>query len=133
MRKYFALFGIGALAASLATLAGYAIEAAGMGQTLEQTLSLRFSWSLLYSRCFWGGVWGLLYALPGLWRLNWIQAAVIVAVPPALVNLLVLSPRAGHGMFGLSRGVAYPLFVALGFLAWGGVTTYLASRTRAVA
>jgi hypothetical protein len=106
---------VGALANSLAVWAsGHSGLTAALGVSLAPTLSL--GW--LYPRLVWGGLWGLLFALPMSFRSAVVHGAV-VGLAPALAQLFVFFPRTGKGTLGLELGALTPLLVVLFDAIWG--------------
>ena len=111
----FAAGAFGALVNSLVVWAsGHSGLTAALGVSLAPALTL--AW--LYPRLVWGGLWGLLFALPMSFR----SAAVhglVVSLAPALAQLFVFFPRAGKGTLGLELGMLTPLLVLLFDAVWG--------------
>ena len=111
----FAAGSFGALVNSLAVWAsGHSGFTAALGVSLAPALSL--GW--LYPRLVWGGVWGLLFALPMSFRSAAVHGLVI-SLAPALAQLFVFFPRAGKGTLGLELGALTPLLVVLFDAIWG--------------
>ena len=75
----------------------------------------------LYPRIVWGGIWGLLFLIPIL-KSKPIFQALLYSLGPTLVQLLVIFPEAGNGMFGLKLGNLTPLAVVFFNIVWA-VTT----------
>lgn len=111
----FAAGAIGALANSFA-----AWEAGRSGVTAALGVSLVPAWTLawLYPRLVWGGIWGLLFALP-LSIPGWAVRGLALSLAPALAQLFIFFPRAGKGVLGLELGALTPVFVLVFDAIWG--------------
>ena len=111
----FAAGAFGALANSLAVWAG---GRSGLAAALGVSLAPALSVGWLYPRIAWGGLWGLLFALPMSFR-SWAAHGLVIAVAPALAQLFVFFPRAGKGVLGLGVGPLTPVLVLLYDAIWG--------------
>ncbi len=111
----FAAGALGALANSFAVW-----EAGRSGVLGALGVSLAPSWTLawLYPRLVWGGLWGLLFALP-LSIPSWAMRGLALSLAPALAQLLIFFPRAGKGVLGLELGALTPACVLVFDAIWG--------------
>lgn len=106
---------LGGLVNSLAVVAAgrFGVSAA-LGVAIHPALTPPW----LYPRLVWGGLFGLLLALP--LRLGPVSRALLVSLVPTAVQLLVVFPlMAGKGVLGLELGAATPLFVLAANAVWG--------------
>lgn len=111
----FAAGTMGALANGLALwIAGRAGLTAALGVAIAPDLTA--AW--LYPRLVWGGLFGLLFALPLSFRSAGTRG-LAVSLAPTLAQLLYFFPRAGGGALGLELGAATPLVVLLANAVWG--------------
>jgi hypothetical protein len=133
---------VGFIAGFLATLVFHQLTVAFL-RGVGAVPFLPYSWTptepfgipAVLSLSFWGGVWGIIFALihgrfpPGVGY--WVMAFLFGAVIPSLVALLVVLPLKGRPMGG---GWQLPLLVAAFFAngAWGvGTGVFLrASQNR---
>lgn len=114
----FAAGAIGALANSLAVWAfGYYGISQSMGVAIAPVLTAHF----LYPRIVWGGLWGLLFALP-LGGRGFTQAAVFSLFPTAFQLFVVFPYFMGKGVAGLSLGTMTPVLVLFFNWIWALVT-----------
>ncbi|RMF86560.1 MAG: hypothetical protein D6739_02955 [Nitrospirae bacterium] len=106
---------LGGLVNSLAVVAaGRLGVSAALGVAIHPALTPPW----LYPRLVWGGLFGLLLALP--LRLGPVSRALLVSLVPTAVQLLVVFPLlAGKGVLGLELGAATPLFVLAANAVWG--------------
>lgn len=115
----FAAGAVGALASGVALwIAGRAGLVAALGVSIAPELTP--AW--LYPRLVWGGLFGLLLALPLTFRGAGVRG-LAVSLAPTLAQLLYFFPRAGRGVLGLELGAATPLVVALANAVWGLVAS----------
>jgi hypothetical protein len=83
----------------------------------------------LYPRLVWGGLWGLLFALP--WRRqSWLLRGFVYSLAPTGAQLLFFFPVAGQGILGLKLGPTVPLFVVAFNAIWGIVAGWWAVNAR---
>lgn len=76
----------------------------------------------LYPRIVWGGVWGLLFALP--LSLGWFARGLLLSLGPSLVQLFVVFPlKTRAGVMGLELGILTPLLVLAVNALWGVVAS----------
>jgi hypothetical protein len=109
----------GAVAGGARALATWIAARAGFLAALDVHVSPAFTWSYFEPRLLWGGIFGLGYA--GVRRLGAppLRAALLLALVPALVELLVFLPRSGAGMLGVRLGALAPLIVLAENALWG--------------
>jgi hypothetical protein len=106
----------GALWNSLAVwLGGYLGIAPALGVHIAPALTPSF----LYPRLVWGGLWGLLFLLPGP-RWSFPVRGLLFSLAPTLVQLFLVFPLMAHkGVLGLQLGVLTPLLVVVYNVIWG--------------
>lgn len=106
----------GALWNSLAVwLGGYLGIAPALGVHIAPALTPAF----LYPRLVWGGLWGLLFLLPGP-RWSFPVRGLLFSLAPTLVQLFLVFPLMAHkGVLGLQLGVLTPLMVVFYNAIWG--------------
>jgi len=111
-------FAAGAVGAVANSLLAWACGRVGLPQAAGVSLAPALTAAWLVPRVTWGGLWGLLFALPGLGRHAWVRGLVLSLAPTA-AQLLFFGPRAGAGLFMLGKGTFTPAFVLLFNAAWG--------------
>jgi hypothetical protein len=106
----------GALWNSLAVwIGGYLGIAPALGVHIAPALTPAF----LYPRLVWGGLWGLLFLLPGP-RWSFPTRGLLFSLAPTLVQLFLVFPLKAHkGVLGLQLGVLTPLLVVVYNVIWG--------------
>ena len=107
---------LGALWNSLAVwLGGYLGIAPALGVHIAPALTPAF----LYPRLVWGGLWGLLFLLPG-GRWSFPLRGLLFSLAPTLVQLFLVFPVMAHkGVLGLQLGYLTPLLVVFYNAIWG--------------
>ena len=87
-------------------------------------LSPSFSFSWLYPRIVWGGIWGFLFLLP-LREGSTVKRGLLLSLGPTFVQLFVVFPyKTNKGLMGMDLGTLTPLLVFI-FNAFWGVATAL--------
>ena len=116
----------GALWNSLAVwLGGYLGIAPALGVHIAPALTPAF----LYPRLVWGGLWGLLFLLPG-GRWSFPARGLLFSLAPTLVQLCLVFPLMAHkGVLGLQLGSLTPLMVVLYNAIWGYAAGLWLNRT----
>jgi hypothetical protein len=117
----------GALWNSLAVwLGGYLGIAPALGVHIAPALTPAF----LYPRLVWGGLWGLLFLLPGPRRSMPVRG-LLFSLAPTLVQLFLVFPLMAHkGVLGLQLGVLTPLLVVVYNAIWGYAAGLWLNRER---
>ena len=91
----------------------------GVARALGLAVGAALTPGFLYPRIVWGGLWGLVFALP-VSAGGWVRRGLLLSLAPSLVQLLVVLPfRDGRGLLGLELGGAMPLFVLVANAVWG--------------
>ena len=111
-------FAAGAFGALVNSLAVWASGRSGLAAALGVSLAPALSLGWLYPRLVWGGLWGLLFALPMSFR-SWALHGLVISLAPALAQLFVFFPRAGKGTLGLELGALTPVLVVVFDAIWG--------------
>jgi hypothetical protein len=111
-------FAAGAVGALANSAAAWSSGAFGLSKSLGVSIAPELTPAWLYPRVVWGGLWGLLFALP-LSAPRGLALGALLSLAPSAFQLLVVFPQRGSGLLGLGLGTLTPLFV-LGFnLIWG--------------
>ncbi len=98
----------------------------GIPQQFGVGIAPKWSATYLYARLVWGGIWGLVFAVP-FWRSGFwtgvFSRGILFSFIPTLFQLLVVFPVfQDKGMFGLALGTLTPVFVCLYNAVWGFYT-----------
>jgi len=124
---YFAAGCVGALANSLAV---WLFGDLGITKHFAVSIAPSLSAAWLYPRIVWGGIWGLLFALP-LLNSKFIKKGSLLSLFPTAVQLFVVFPfKASKGMAGIELGLLTPAFVILFNWIWGVVTALTIKMSR---
>lgn len=114
----------GAANVAFIALAGSAGLIAAMGIALPAPALPAF----LYKQMVWGGLFGLIFALPAL-KGSWIARGLIVGLLASLAALFVFLPMAGAGMGALNPGILTPVLVLVANSVWGLVAAWVYDRS----
>jgi len=122
MKKILIYFAAGCLGALANSLAVWFFGDFGIMKSFSVSISPTLSPGWLYPRIVWGGIWGLLFALP-LLNSKLIRKGSLLSLFPTAVQLFIVFPyKANKGMAGLDLGLLTPLFVILFNWIWGVIT-----------
>jgi hypothetical protein len=95
----------------------------GIPQHFGVAIAPKWSLAFLYPKLVWGGLWGLVFALPVLRNGFWVgvfSRGILLSLPPTLFQLLYVFPvLLGKGNLGLSLGKLTPVFVFFYNAVWG--------------
>ena len=113
------VFAAGSLGGVLNSLAVWFFGNIGIAASAGVKLAPALTPQWLYPRIVWGGIWGLLFLLPGSSQ-RCFSRGLIFSLGPTLVQLFVIFPLVAHkGNMGLDLGALTPLFVAFYNAVWG--------------
>jgi hypothetical protein len=111
-------FAAGAVGALANSVTAWASGAYGVSQALGVSIAPGFTLAWLYPRLVWGGLWGLLFAVP-LARPHGLALGFLLSLAPTAYQLLVVFPQRGSGLFGLELGAMTPVLVLVLNAVWG--------------
>lgn len=122
MKKLLIVFAAGCVGALANSLTVWLFGDMGISHSLGVAISPPLSPTWLYPRIVWGGLWGLLFALPFLQtRLFW--KGTLLSLLPTAVQLFIIFPFKAHkGIAGLELGLLTPLLVLFFNWVWGIAT-----------
>lgn len=113
------VFAAGAFGALLNSLFVWTVGASGVGALIGTAIAPSLTPGWLYPRLVWGGIWGVLFLLPGLRQPN-IRTGLLASLGPSAVQLFIVLPmKAGKGVAGLALGPGTPLLVLCANAVWG--------------
>jgi hypothetical protein len=118
LRKFSLAYVSGTIAALVACLVFWLLGRDGITTWMGVALAPRLTTGWLYSRLIFGGLLGLLLALPMLPNRVPLRG-ILISLAPAAYILLVLFPRMGRGLFGFGYGALTPLLIGGLCLLWG--------------
>ena len=114
-----AIFTAGAFGGLINALAVWASGHFGVSSALGVSIAPDLAPAMIYSKAFWGGLWGVLFLLPW-WRGGIFKRGFFYSLGPTLVQLLVVFPfKAQKGFLGLDLGLLTPVMVLAFNAAWG--------------
>jgi hypothetical protein len=115
------VFGAGCVGALANSLVAWLLGAYGVTYSFGVQMAPKLTLPWLYPRIVWGGLWGILFALPMLRNSVW-KRGIVVSLGPTLFQLFVVFPYlAGKGVMGLELGNWTPAFVVVLNAVWGVV------------
>ncbi len=118
LRKLSLAYVSGTVAALVACLVFWLLGRDGVTAWMGVDLAPRLTTGWLYSRLVFGGLCGLLLALPVLPNQVPVRA-VLISLAPAAYILLVFFPNLGRGLFGFGYGAMTPMLIGALCLLWG--------------
>jgi hypothetical protein len=122
VKKLLIFFGAGCLGALVNSLTVWLFGEMGVAKTFQVSIAPPLSPAWLYPRIVWGGIWGLLFALP-LLQSKLIRKGSFLSLFPSALQLFVVFPyKANKGVAGLELGLLTPVFVIFFNWIWGVVT-----------
>lgn len=127
MKTLLVCFAAGALGALVNSLALWQAGQLGIAHWARVAMAPALSAGWLYPRIVWGGLFGVLFALPFLKSRVLLKGTLLSLVPTAFL-LFYLYPLKWHrGMLGMNLGMWTPAYVLVANWIWG-VATALALR-----
>lgn len=122
MNKLLVFFAAGCVGALANSLMVWFCGDAGIPRQFNVAIAPALTPAWLYPRIVWGGLWGLLFALPML-QSRPIMKGTLLSLFPTAVQLFVVFPlKANKGVGGLDLGLYTPAFVIFFNWIWGVVT-----------
>jgi hypothetical protein len=119
VKKLMIVFAAGCIGALANSLTVWLFGDLGISRTLGVAIAPALSAHWLYPRIVWGGLWGLLFALPMLQsRLLW--KGTLLSLLPTAVQLFIVFPFKAHkGIAGFELGLLTPVLVLFFNWVWG--------------
>ncbi len=118
-------FAAGCVGGVLSALLMYLCGALGLMEFYGVKMAPALTSQWLYERTVWGGLWGLLFALPRLDKTNWLLAAILCSILPILAQLFIFYPLVNNeGLMGVKLGSNTIYFVVLFGLVWSFLTSF---------
>ena len=119
MRSYLLSYAAGNVGGLLNSLMLWLAGTYGLTAALGVSIAPSLSPEWLYPRLVWGGLWGLLFAMP-LFAQHWLRRALLLSLLPSAVQLFIVFPyQSPYGQAGLALGTLTPLVVLLANAFWG--------------
>lgn len=118
MKKLMIFFAAGAIGALLSSLVMWQFGQQGISQSLGVAIAPSLSAHWLYPRIVWGGLWGLLFALP-MMNARLLTKGTVLSLIPSAVQLFIVLPNAGKGVAGLEMGLYTPALIVFFNWVWG--------------
>lgn len=122
MRTLMMCFAAGAIGALANSLLVWLFGQYGFNQALGVSIAPSLSAAWLYPRLVWGGLWGLLFALPLLNGQLFTKAAVLCLCPTAFQLFVVFPILQGKAIAGTHLGAATPVLVLFFNWVWALAT-----------
>lgn len=106
----------------------WGMGAAGASAMMGVSIAPAWTPPWLYNRLVWGGVWGIVLAIP-LFTGSVVARGILFSLAPTAAQLLVVFPKMLHkGMYGLELGQLTPVFVLAANAVWGVAASWWLSR-----
>jgi len=115
---------VGAAAVLIFSLVLYYI---GISPHLGVTVAPKLEPPGIYQPLFWGGLWGIPFALITWKRVtNYYLIGWLYFLAPVLALYFIFAPMRGIGLFGLGKGLPYTFYLLLVNAPYGIVTALVA-------
>jgi len=126
MNKLLVVFAAGCFGALMNSLTVWLFGKYGISSMLDVSIAPHLTPAWLYPRIVWGGIWGILFALPFLnndeqW---WLKGSILSLAPTAVQLFYIFPMIASQGMAGMELGTLTPLLVLFFNWVWGVMTAY---------
>ena len=119
LKKISLTFSAGVVGALVNSLALWLFGASRLHDVLHVAIAPALSAPWLYPRLVWGGLWGLLFAIPVFTNRGW-SRGLWLSLAPTAAQLLYFFPYHAHkGFFGLQLGMMTPVVVLVFNALWG--------------
>ena len=116
------IFAAGAFGGLVKAMAAWGFGAAGINAALGFKMAPALAPLWIYQHVVWGGLWAFLFFLP--LRGSYYVRAVFYSLPQTLIQLAIIFPKMGKGMWGLELGYMAPVLVACFGVIWGLATAF---------
>lgn len=91
----------------------------GIAQAMKVQIVPHWTVGYLYPKLVWGGIWGLIFAVPFLEGSVIRRGILFSLAPTAAVLFYVLPHHLNYGMMGIRLGHLVPVFALIVNTAWG--------------
>jgi hypothetical protein len=128
MKGYVAIcFASGVIGALAVVLASYVLFYPGISARMGVDAPLPLTPPVIYRLLFWGGLWGIPFAL-FTWKREryYYLIGFLYFLLPVLAAFLFFFPRAGAGYFGLNKGALFTVYILIVNAPFGIVTAVMA-------
>jgi hypothetical protein len=128
IRGYIAIcFASGVIAALAVVLFSVILYYTGISPRMGVASAPKLTSPDIYRPLFWGGLWGIPFAFITWKRVTrYYLIGWLYFLAPVLALYFFFLPKAGLGLFGLSKGSLYPFYLLLVNAPYGIVTAILA-------
>jgi hypothetical protein len=130
MKGILVCFAAGAVGGLINSLLVWAFGHFGVSQSLGVAIAPSLSAAWLYPRVVWGGLWGLLFALPLSGSRPMTKAALLSVFPTAFQLFVVFPYFLGKGVAGMSLGAMTPVLVLFFNWVWALATVLVLRLAR---
>jgi hypothetical protein len=121
-RKLSLIFAAGAWGGLVKALVAWGFGAAGLNAALGSRMAMGLTPTWIYVHVVWGGVWALLFFLP--LRGSYYARGALYSLAQTLIQLAIIFPKMGKGMWGLELGFMTPVLVTFFGVIWGLATGF---------
>jgi len=125
MKKALIFFAAGCAGAMANSVALWALGEWGITRAAGIAIAPALTANWLYPRIVWGGIWGIVFALP-LFNSKPIFKGSLLSLFPTIIQLFVVFPyKAQKGIAGIDLGALTPVLVLVVNWVWGVVTALM--------
>ena len=128
MRNFSLIFAAGAWGGLVKAIVAWGFGAAGLNAVLGSKMAMGLTPMWIYAHVVWGGVWALLFFLP--LRGSYYVRGALYSLAQTLIQLAIIFPKMGKGMWGLELGYMTPVLVTFFGVIWGLATAFWLKSSR---
>jgi hypothetical protein len=128
IRNFSLIFAAGACGGLVKALVAWGFGAAGINAVLGSKMAMGLTPMWIYTHVVWGGVWAILFLLP--LRGSYYARGALYSLAQTLIQLMIIFPNMGKGMWGLELGYMTPALVTFFGVIWGLATAFWLKYSR---
>jgi len=119
----------GAFGGLIKAMVAWTFGATGLNAVLGYKMAPALASMWIYQHLVWGGIWALLFFLP--LKGSYYVRGAFYSLAQTLIQLTVIFPKMGKGMWGLELGYMAPILVTFFGVVWGLAAAFWLKSARA--
>jgi hypothetical protein len=121
-RNFSLIFAAGACGGLVKAIVAWGFGAAGLNAVMGSKMAMGLTPMWIYAHVVWGGIWASLFFLP--LRGSYYVRGALYSLAQTLIQLVIIFPKMGKGMWGLELGYMTPVLVTCFGVIWGLATAF---------